>query len=158
MLAQFRPISLWNIEGKIYFSALAKRLTRLLLDNGFINTSVQNAGVLGLPGCWKHLSMIWSAIQGAKSGKHDLEVVWLDLSNRYGSVPHSAIECATRHYWLPDRLKNIVQEYYHEFNIRHLAASVFAGHGDGDSGIRISNNRSEVRPGQALMDGWHQNS
>ena len=60
--------------------------------------------------------MIWSTIQGAKSGKHDLEVVWLDLANAYGSVPHSVIEYAMQHYWVPDRLRKIVQEYYHKFD------------------------------------------
>jgi len=50
-LGQFRPISLLNVEGKIYFGVLAKRLTRFLLDNGFIITSVHKAGVPGFPGC-----------------------------------------------------------------------------------------------------------
>jgi len=52
--------------------------------------------------------MIWSAIQGAKNGKHDLEEVWLDPANAYGAVPHSVIEYAMRHYWVPDRLRKIV--------------------------------------------------
>ena len=37
---QFRTISLLNVEGKVFFAVLAKRLTSYLTDNAFINTSV----------------------------------------------------------------------------------------------------------------------
>ena len=41
-----------------------------------------------LPGFSEHCSMIWYTIQEAKRLKLDLAVVWLDLANAYGSVPH----------------------------------------------------------------------
>jgi hypothetical protein len=36
---QFRPISLLNVEGKIFFAVMAKRLTAYLLKNGYIDTA-----------------------------------------------------------------------------------------------------------------------
>ena len=51
---QFRPISLLNVEGKIFFTVLAKRLTQFLLANSFISTSIQKAGFPGFPGCLEH--------------------------------------------------------------------------------------------------------
>ncbi|KAK3779423.1 hypothetical protein RRG08_015824 [Elysia crispata] len=86
---QFRPISLLNVEGKIFFSVLASRLTKYLTENGYINTSVQKGGIPGVSGCLEHATMIWEAIQRAKSEKLNLNVIWLDLANAYGSVPAS---------------------------------------------------------------------
>ena len=50
-IGSFRPISLLNVEGKIFFGVFAKRLTTFLLANGYIDTSVQKAGIPGFPGC-----------------------------------------------------------------------------------------------------------
>ncbi|KAK3798623.1 hypothetical protein RRG08_005034 [Elysia crispata] len=47
---QFRPISLLNVEGKIFFSVMASRLTKYLTENGYINTSVQKGGIPGVSG------------------------------------------------------------------------------------------------------------
>ena len=40
-IGQFRPISLLNVEGKMFFAVLAKRLTRYLLSNGYVDSAVQ---------------------------------------------------------------------------------------------------------------------
>lgn len=34
---QFRSIALLNVEGKIFFSVLAKRMTSFLKNNGYID-------------------------------------------------------------------------------------------------------------------------
>ncbi|KAK0156469.1 hypothetical protein N1851_000237 [Merluccius polli] len=83
-IGQFRNIALLNVEGKIFFSVLARRMTNYLLGNGYIDTSCQKAGVPGFPGCVEHSTMIWDQIQKAKREKIDLHVVWLDLANAYG--------------------------------------------------------------------------
>lgn len=46
---QFRPISLLNVEGKIFFSVIAHRISGYLLNNQYIDTSVQKAGISGFP-------------------------------------------------------------------------------------------------------------
>jgi len=75
-------------------------------------------------------------IQGAKIGKHDLEVVvWVDLANAYWSVPHSVIEYAMRHYWVPERLRKIVQECYHKFVMRFSSKSFITDWQSLDVGI-----------------------
>ena len=40
-LEQFRPISLLNVEGKIFFGVIAKRMMRFVLNKKFVNTSIQ---------------------------------------------------------------------------------------------------------------------
>jgi hypothetical protein len=122
-LGQFRPISLLNVEGKIFFSVLANRLTDYLLNNGFVNTSVQKAGVPGFPGCLEHVSMIWSAVREAAKDRKDLDVIWLDLANAYGSVPHDVIDYAMVHFWVPERLRKVIRVYYEKFKMRFSTKS-----------------------------------
>ena len=47
---QFRPISLLNVEGKVFFSVVAQRLTSYLEKNRLIDTTVQKAGIPGFSG------------------------------------------------------------------------------------------------------------
>lgn len=53
-ISQFRSIALLNVEGKIFFSVLVRRMTSFLKGNGYIDTSYQKAGLPGLPGCIQH--------------------------------------------------------------------------------------------------------
>ena len=46
---QFRPISLLNVEGKIFFSVMASRLSTYLLENNYLDISVQKGGIPGVP-------------------------------------------------------------------------------------------------------------
>ena len=71
-ISMFHPISLLDIDGKIMFGILANRLAAFLLQNGYINTSVQKAGIPGFPGCVEHCAMIWHTIQEAKVNNNKL--------------------------------------------------------------------------------------
>ena len=82
---RFRPISLLNVEEKIFFTVVASRLTKYLLTNG------QKGGIPGIAGCLEHGNMIWEAIQKATANKKDLDVIWLDLANAYGLIPNQMI-------------------------------------------------------------------
>ena len=123
-ISQFRPIALLNVEGKIYLSVLARRLTRYLLANGFIDTSVQKAGIPGFSGCLEHSSVIWDTIRKAKSQKGKVSVVWLDLVNAYGSVPHKMVEFALEFFWVPFCLRQLIREYFDNFKFRFSAGQV----------------------------------
>ena len=122
-IGQFRPISLLNIEGKTLFSILSKRLTAYLTTNGLIDTSVQKAGVPGFPGCLEHATMIWNTIRQAHQDRTELHVVWLDLANAYGSVPHALISYALRFFWIPDRVADLLMRYLGAFWMRFEAGS-----------------------------------
>ena len=49
-----RPISLGNVQGKIYMATLAKRITSYVLENKYVDTSVQKGGVPKVKGCIEH--------------------------------------------------------------------------------------------------------
>ena len=115
---QFRPISLLNVEGKIFFSVMASRLTKYVTENGYINTSVQKGSIAGVSGCLEHATMIWEAIQRAKSEKLNLDVIWFDLANAYGSVPHQMIQLALRMYHGPEDIQVMLDDYFSGFRMR----------------------------------------
>lgn len=58
-ISPFQPISLLNVEGKIFLCIVAQRLSTYLERNKYIDTSLQKSGIPGFSGCLKHTSMIW---------------------------------------------------------------------------------------------------
>ena len=97
--------SMLNVEGKIFFSVMVSHLTKYLTENGHINASVQNGGTSTISGCLEHATMIWEAILRAKSEKLNFDVIWLDLANNCGSVPHQMIQLALRLYHVPEDIQ-----------------------------------------------------
>lgn len=61
--------------------------------------------------------MIWEQIQKAKREKGDLHVIWLDLTNAYGSVPHQLISCAMEFFPMPSCVKILVENYFMDLQI-----------------------------------------
>ncbi|KAK0147793.1 Chloride channel protein 2 [Merluccius polli] len=101
-IKQFRTISLLNVEGKIFFGILARRLTTFMLDNDYMDTSVQKGGVPWVPGCLEHTSVISKMIEDAKRNHGDLTVLWLNLTNAYGTIPHKLVETTLKTYHVPE--------------------------------------------------------
>ena len=51
-LEDFRPIALLNLEGKLFFGIISKRLEKhIIANNKFINTSAQMGCMEKVPGC-----------------------------------------------------------------------------------------------------------
>uniref|UniRef100_A0A3B1JD36 Reverse transcriptase domain-containing protein n=1 Tax=Astyanax mexicanus TaxID=7994 RepID=A0A3B1JD36_ASTMX len=113
-IGQFRQINLLNVEGKVFFSIVAKRLTKYLKENNMIDTSVQKAGIPGFSGCLEHISMIWHQIQSARKEGRDLHVLFLDLANAFGSIPHSLIWAAFDFFHIPNTITNMVRNYFQD--------------------------------------------
>jgi len=84
-----------------------------MTSNGNIETSAQK-GKEGfqVSGCIRHTSAISQLIRDAKIKKQDLTVVWIDLANAYGTVPHQLIDFALKHRHVPENIQNIVRSYY----------------------------------------------
>ena len=122
-VTQFRTISLLNVEGKIFFSVLSRRLTSYLLKNKYIDTAVQKGGDPGFSGCVEHTSAISQLIREAKVNQRDLTVIWLDLANAYGTVPHQLIDTALKHYHVPDHIQKIILGYLQGIQLRFKVAN-----------------------------------
>ncbi|KAI8485265.1 hypothetical protein Bbelb_370120 [Branchiostoma belcheri] len=136
-IKQFRNISLLNVEGKLFFTVLAKRLPSYLISNNLIDTEIQKAGIPGFPGCTEHASTIWNQIQLARSRKEDLHVVWLDLANAYGSIPHKVIQYALEFFWVPKEVKQMVHNYFSDFKLSISTRSYTTGWQKVEKGIAM---------------------
>ena len=137
-IGQFRQISLLNVEGKIFFSVVAHRLGGYLQRNNLIDTSIQKAGISGFSGCVEHASVIWHQIQVAKKEGTDLHVVFLDLANAFGSVPHNLLWTAFNYFRVPPALTTLVKAYFQDVQLcvttaefttswQHLEVGIMAG-------------------------------
>ena len=115
---KFRTISLLNVEGKLYFALRADRLVSYTLANKYIDTSIQKGGVPAISGCLEHTAILSQLIREAKSEKNDLVVVWLDIANAYGTIPHSLIQLALRRAHVPEEYCKLVESYYADMKIR----------------------------------------
>ena len=116
---QFQPISLLNVEDKIFFSVIANRMMRFVINNGYVNASIQKAGVPGSPGCIEHTTMLWDRIKTAKNNRTtELHVIWLDLENAYGPVRHQLLEKAMEFFWIPVDIKNLISTYFKRIYVR----------------------------------------
>ena len=124
LLDQFRLISLLNTESKIFFSLSSRRLSDFFLGNGYIDTSVQKGLVAGMPGCLKHTGVLTQLLREAKERKEDLTVLWLDLANAYGSMPHKLVEEALKRHHVPPSVCDVIADYYKNFWLRACSSSV----------------------------------
>ncbi|XP_062568263.1 uncharacterized protein LOC134230448 [Saccostrea cucullata] len=117
-LKQFRTISLLNVEGKIYLAILARRMSRYMLENQYIDIAVQKGGVPGVSGCIEHTSVLTQIIRETKESKGELAVIWLDLANAYGTVPHKLVELTLERYHGPEKTRVVLKDYFDHLQLR----------------------------------------
>ena len=67
-----------------------------------------------IPGSWEHQSMVWHAVKEARAQKSNLAVIWLDIANACGSVPHKLIIFALHRYGVPPQWIRLIETYYEE--------------------------------------------
>ena len=115
---KFRTISLLNVEGKLFFSMKADRITGFLTDSGYIDPAIQKGGIPGVSGCLEHTSILSQLIREAKAEKKNLVVTWLDIANAYGSIPHDVIMKALRRAHVPENTRQLIESYYSDVKIR----------------------------------------
>ena len=111
-------ISLLNVEGKVFFAVLARRMTTFLTVNQYNDTSVQKGGVPWFSGCLEHTSDISQIIREAKVNNKDTTVIWLDLANAYGSISHKLIDKALKYYYIPEHIQVIINGYVGGLQLR----------------------------------------
>ena len=121
---QFRTISLLSTESKIFFSILSRRLAHYLLRNKYLDTSVQKGGISGMPGCQEHTGVVTQLLREAKECKGDLAVLWLDITNAYGSMPHKLVEYALKKHHVPSKINKLITDYCSSFRLRFSSGNV----------------------------------
>lgn len=114
---QFRIISLLCIEAKIFFSIVSNRLSTYLPKNSFLDTSVQKGGILRISGCLEHIGVVTQLIREARENKGNMTVMWLDLANEYGSLPHNLVELTLEKHQVHGRVRDLIANYYTDFRL-----------------------------------------
>ena len=123
VVKKFRTISLLNVEGKLFFSMKADRITDFLVDNRYIDPSIQKGGIPGVSGCLEHTAVLSQLIREAKAEKKNLVVTWLDIANAYGSIPHDVIQKALVKAHIPENTRTLIESYYSDVKIRFTTNS-----------------------------------
>ncbi|KAJ3594798.1 hypothetical protein NHX12_004104 [Muraenolepis orangiensis] len=123
-LDQFRIISLLCVEAKVFFSAVSKRLCTYLAENTYIDTSVQKGGISGMPGCLEHTGVVTQLIREARENKGNLSVLWLDLENALGSIPHKLVQFTLTKHHVPSRCRDLIADYYSNFRMRVSSGAI----------------------------------
>ena len=72
-----------------------------MIENIFLDCSIQKAFMSATPGCVEHHCKLASILAEARKKHKSLAVCWLDLANAYGSVHHSLIQFCVEHYHAP---------------------------------------------------------
>jgi hypothetical protein len=112
--ANFRNIALTNVEGKLFWSVIGKRIMSFALANKFLPNTIQKGFVDGVPGCLDHTDMVFSAFKNAKQYHRSICCAWLDFKNAYGNVKHNLIQFALKRYHIPLEIAEIIFEYYEQ--------------------------------------------
>ncbi|KAJ3605309.1 hypothetical protein NHX12_027358 [Muraenolepis orangiensis] len=123
-LDQFRIISLLCVEAKVFFSAVSKRLCTYLAENTYIDSSVQKGGISGMPGCLEHTGVVTQLIREARENKGNLSVLWLDLENAFGSIPHKLVQFTLTKHHVPSRCRDLIADYYSNFRMRVSSGAI----------------------------------
>ena len=89
-----------------------------MMDNTYLDTSVQKGGVPGFSGCVEHTSALTQLLHEARINDKNLTVVWLDIANAYGSIPHQLIQAALKHYHVPAHASKLIMDYYSNIHLR----------------------------------------
>lgn len=90
------------------------------MSNKYIDFSVQKGGIPGISGCLEHTGMVTQLNREAREVRRDLDlsVLWLDLTNTYGSIPHKLVEVSLEKHHIPQKVKGLIFDYYNKFSFR----------------------------------------
>ncbi|XP_063681930.1 uncharacterized protein LOC134816860 [Bolinopsis microptera] len=89
---------------------LADKMLDYMVSNKYIDKSVHKGFLKKTPGCLEHTQVLMEELKDAKSTRRQIFVVWVDLMNAYGRVPHNLILYALRHYKFPEWLIDYILE------------------------------------------------
>ena len=118
--SNFRPIVLTSCVGKLFTSILRTRWLDYMVDNGYLDRSLQKGFMPTISGCIEHHCKLARILREARSRHRSIAVAWLDLANAYGSVHHSLIQFSLKHYHAPSRFSSIIGHLYSGLSARIL--------------------------------------
>ncbi|GFN90661.1 reverse transcriptase [Plakobranchus ocellatus] len=122
-ITQFRPISQLSAEGKSFSQSW-----HLASQNS--SSKIAMRMFLCIKGCPSRVSAVLDTPNQA-----NLDVVWIDLANIYGSVPHQIIQKVLRKYLIPDNIQVMLEDYFNRLYMRFSTDKINKLRGWIDMGI-----------------------
>ena len=118
----WRPISLQPTIYKVYAAILARRLASW--DE---KISKSQKGFLPFEGCFEHSFIMQSILQDSKRRKRNAQILWLDLKNAFGSVPHETMWKMLERLSVPSHFVAICKEIFTGSSLRICCKEGFTG-------------------------------
>ena len=136
--ANFRPIALTSVLGKLFNKILALRLGSFLIYNKIIDTSLQKGFLTDINGVMEHIFSLTAIVYSATHYNRPLALTFLDIKNAFGSVSHSLISDMMEYVKLPTEFCCYVNNMYSQLtayvstkawstNIFRITRGVFQG-------------------------------
>jgi hypothetical protein len=113
-------------ERFFFFSTVSKPLCTYLEQNTCNDTSVQKGGVSGIPGCLEHNGVVTQLIREARETKGNLSMLWLDLANAFGSIPHKLVHLTLTKHYVPSKCRDLIADYYTNFRMRVSSGAIIS--------------------------------
>ena len=108
----FRRIALSNCDGKIFFGLISQCAQQHMIKNKFFDHRLQKGFMPGVSWCLEHTTLLTEALRDAREHQRSICISWLDLRNAFGSVRHSLVQFALRHYHFPEFISSLIRSYY----------------------------------------------
>ena len=118
-----RPISVLNVEGRLFFTIYQEKMASYMLKNNYIKQGVQKAFLENVAGCIEHTTLLAEAIRDARERRRAICIVWIDIANAYGSVRHNLLQFALRWYHVPTSICELMWSYYQGLCVRVCSKS-----------------------------------
>ena len=113
-----RPITVLNVEGRLFFTLYQQRLCSFMIANHYMKAQVQKAFLPGVAGCVEHATIHSEMFKDAKQSQRAICTSWLDLANAYGSIRHSMVMFVLWWFHVPPSFSRILGTYYNSIFIQ----------------------------------------
>jgi len=95
---------------------LALRINNYVIANKYINTNIQKGGSAGLKKpILQQIYKVKRVLKDANMRKKQVAVMFLDLSNAFGSLNLESLYMILKEYHFPDNYINYIRTYYNNF-------------------------------------------
>ncbi|CAM1299311.1 Uncharacterised protein r2_g919 [Pycnogonum litorale] len=109
--SNFRPIALLSVLYKLLSGVIASRLQRWCRARTIMSAG-QKGFLSGMEGCMEHSFLTEAVRTDAKRNHKNMEMLWLDLQNAFGSIPHEAMMQILSHIGVPPTILSLVLDVY----------------------------------------------
>ena len=115
--ANYRPITLQPVFGKIFTSIIRNRIYSFLMDNDYVETKIQKGFWNGISGTIEHTELLTHIINHARTNKRHLIVTLLDLKNAFGEVDHQLLTTVLEYHRVPTDVVSLIQSLYSDYTM-----------------------------------------